>query len=37
MAEAARIAGYGSAANFATAYRRAFGEPPSARRRGGLR
>ncbi|MBE3640455.1 helix-turn-helix domain-containing protein [Mangrovicoccus algicola] len=33
VAEAARIAGYGSAANFATAYRRAYGEPPSASRR----
>ncbi|WP_138465790.1 AraC family transcriptional regulator [Poseidonocella sp. HB161398] len=33
VSEAARIAGYSAAANFATAYRRAFGEPPSASRR----
>lgn len=32
VAEAARLAGYGSAANFATAYRRRFGLAPSAAR-----
>ncbi|WP_172327176.1 AraC family transcriptional regulator [Mangrovicoccus sp. HB161399] len=36
VAEAARIAGYGSPENFATAYRRAYGEPPSASRRGAV-
>lgn len=34
VAEAARIAGYGSAANFATAFRRAFGVTPSEAARG---
>lgn len=33
IAQAARLAGYGSAANFATAFKRAFGYPPSQARK----